>query len=525
MRWIAFRAKIMRMWKLPSLDEPGSYSSVHFGDKIEAFVVGPSITFFLKHLHEGAIYDFGLFNVLPNQCSVRSTLHGFRLRLMFNTGLATVSDIYFPDPTINNHAVDEVLRTSMDAKSLSNCIGLLSAVSKDKSYLYKGKLTRVAVLELCDEVGSFDCLLFGQYAMEFYAYLAKQRCNQCIVVLEYVEIHSYKGRAVVYSKHPVSRLLLNPNIVDVDNFRLRMLYSRFCRSKPTVAAVGSKNNFEGQLLGDCKSISVEQLHGVQPGIYRVDASIAGILPYKPYYYDECQCKGPIFPDLADFGCRVCGKSDARVARRFRIPIYIADSTSTLGVYLLDWDCRALLKKSCDLVYGPNDHIGLHDSYPGVFEALVGKLYCMKIEVTSLSHVEGVLNYFVRRLSAKPINPVNKGISSVCDPLTPNRLMFKPPFPTLSAHHPANNALHSQDSKLFFEGVPVLRSCNSCNPTELNLPTTCDIRKRPLYIGESSSANLPSKCRKLLVSIFGEEAADDDEPGDESVFLTKNLGTK
>ncbi|KAK7289891.1 hypothetical protein RIF29_03914 [Crotalaria pallida] len=444
MRWIAFRAKIMRMWKLPSLDEPGSYSSVHFGDKIEAFVVGPSITFFLKHLHKGAIYDFGLFNVLPNQCSVRSTSHGFRLRLMFNTGLATVSDIYFPDPTINNHAVDEVLRTSTDAKSLSNCIGLLSAVSKDKSYLYKGKLTRVAVLELCDEVGSFDCLLFGQYAMEFYSYLAKQRCNQCIVVLEYAEIHSYKGRAVVYSKHPVSRLLLNPNIADVDNFRLRMLYSRFCRSKPTVAAVGSKNNFEGQLLGDCKSISVEQLHGVQPGIYRVDASIAGILPYKPYYYDECQCKGPIFPDLADFGCRVCGKSDARVARR---------------------------------------------------------------------------------LSAKPINPVNKGISSVCDPLTPNRLMFKPPFPTLSAHHPANNALHSEDSKLFFEGVPVLRSCNPCNPTELNLPTTCDIRKRPLYIGESSSANFPSKCRKLLVSIFGEEAAVDDESGDESVFLTKNLGTK
>ncbi|KAK7259883.1 hypothetical protein RIF29_25498 [Crotalaria pallida] len=304
------------------------------------------------------------------------------LRLMFNTGLAPVADVGFPDPGINNDVVDEVLRTCGNARTLSDCIGFLSAISKDKPYLHNGKLTRVGVLELCDEVGSFDCILFGQYATDFYSFVASQRCRQSIVLLQFAEVHSYR--------------------------------------------VGSRNNFEGQLLGDGKCITVEALHVVQPGIYRVDATISGIMAHLPYYYDECQCKGPVFPDLADFGCRVCGKVGAHAGKRFKLPIYIADSTGSLGVYLLDRDCRALLKKSCEHVYGLHDD----DSSPKLLEKVVGKFYNMKIEVTTLSHAEGVLNYYVRRLTAKPYNFADKTIDPTCEASTPNRVNLKS-FPFLS----------------------------------------------------------------------------------------------
>ncbi|KAK7287577.1 hypothetical protein RIF29_00858 [Crotalaria pallida] len=445
MPWIAFRARVIRKWKLQSFDEHGTCSSVHFGDKIEAFVVGPSLPFFLKYLHEGSVYEFGLFNVLPSQTSPRATSHRFILRLMFNTGLAFVSDVGFPQPDINNDAVDDVLRTCGNAKTLSDCIGFLSAVSKDKPYLHNGTLTRVAVIELCDEVGSFDCLLFGQYAMEFYSFLASQRCRQSIVVLEFAEVHSYRGRSVVHTKHPVTKLSFNPSSATVDSFRLRwhlMLYSRFCRTLPTVASVGSRNNFEGQLLGDCKCITLQALHAVQPGIYRVDANISGIMAHLPYYYEQCQCKGPIFSDLSDFGCRVCGKVGAHAGKRFRLPIYIADSTGSLGVYLLDRDCRALLKKTCDDVYGLHDDVSSRND----LEKVVGKFYNMKIEVTNLSHSDGVLNYYVRRLIAKPYNLADKTTDATCDPSTPNRLTFKPPFPIMPSKIPSNFTLNSQNTK-------------------------------------------------------------------------------
>ncbi|KAK7273569.1 hypothetical protein RIF29_14625 [Crotalaria pallida] len=350
MKWIAFRARIIRMWKIPSEVDPRDFSSVHIilmdhlGDKIEASVVGPSITFFLRYLHEDCVYDLGLFDLLDNDGAYRSTSHNHCLRILFNTGLNQVSDKGFPREVFRNDLFDEVIRTNVDADSL----------------------TMEAMIVFCSMSMLFTSDLF----------LSRNRAAQTVVVLQFVKINFYRGRAVLYAKGPATKLMFNPKGTDILKFRLRMQYIGICCSRATVASIASQNSFEGQLLGDCPPVTIEKLKDVQPGIYLVHASIVGITSNMCCFYDECSCKCPIFKEYGDYCFRVCGMSDGQVTKRYKIPVVVADASACLPMYLLDRDARALLNSSCAEVYGSISNFAVECSYPKILDRLVGGNYKM-----------------------------------------------------------------------------------------------------------------------------------------------------
>ncbi|KAK7259842.1 hypothetical protein RIF29_25457 [Crotalaria pallida] len=405
MKWIAFRARIIRMWKIPSEVDPRDFSSVHIilmnhlGDKIEASVVGPSITFFLRYLHEDCVYDLGLFDLLDNDGAYRSTSHNHCLRILFNTGLNQVSDKGFPREVFRNDLFDEVIRTNVDADSLTSCIGVLSAVAKERFYVHNNQRRNLFAIELCDEYGSYDCLLFDEHALHFRSFLSRNRAAQTVVVLQFVKINFYRGRVVLYAKGPATKLMFNPKGTDILKFRLRMQYIGICCSRATVASIASQNSFEGQLLGDCPPVTIEKLKDVQPGIYLVHASIVGITSNMSCFYDECSCKCPIFKEYGDYCCRVCGMSDGQVTKRYKIPVVVADASACLPMSLLDRDARALLNSSCAEVYGSISNFAVECSYPKILDKLVGGNYKMKIEVTKVFARRG-LNRFIRRLTCQ-----------------------------------------------------------------------------------------------------------------------------
>ncbi|KAK7260511.1 hypothetical protein RIF29_26609 [Crotalaria pallida] len=125
----------------------------------------------------------------------------------------------------------------------------------------------------------------------------------------------HEGRVVCSAVMFVSKLLLNPNLPDVIEFRKRMLLSWIAHSPPIVAYAGSRCSIENQRLGDFPPVSLGILKNVnKAGYYTVICTIVGISNATRWYYHECSCKAILADISSQSSCPVCGVSVSRAVQ-------------------------------------------------------------------------------------------------------------------------------------------------------------------------------------------------------------------
>ncbi|KAK7266692.1 hypothetical protein RIF29_19342 [Crotalaria pallida] len=156
--------------------------------------------------------------------------------------------------------------------------------------------------------GTYDCFLVGDYINEFRSHVSLFCSPLTAVLIRLGKAQECRGRIVFYIVLHVSKLLVNPNIPDVVNFRRRMLYSGFCCSPPMLSYAGTRRSVENKLMGDFPPITLELLKSVsKPGFYTVSCTIVGVSCYlKKWYYYECNCKAILSDDCSTLLCTTCG---------------------------------------------------------------------------------------------------------------------------------------------------------------------------------------------------------------------------
>ncbi|KAK7243323.1 hypothetical protein RIF29_38116 [Crotalaria pallida] len=263
---VAFRARIISLLRVPTLGNPHSPYNMHmvlldpFGDDIQASVYGPFVPFFSRNLHEGYVYDFASFQVVEAQGEFRLTNHAYKLIFLFSNSLERATSLNFPMWALKNNSVDAMFASEQPNTHLQDFFCMLTAVSNEGYHVIRGRRTLVRGIELCNEYGTFDCVLLGNYVHDFRIGIASSINGQNVVLLKLVKGQDVWSALLFFFF--VSTVLFNPNIPEVIQFRRRMLMSGFVRSPPIVTYFGSRDSIENQLMGDFPPVTLAVLKSI-----------------------------------------------------------------------------------------------------------------------------------------------------------------------------------------------------------------------------------------------------------------------
>ncbi|PNX60356.1 replication factor A protein, partial [Trifolium pratense] len=90
----------------------------------------------------------------------------------------------------------------------------------EREYVRDGKLTKMVVIELTDDTGKCECALFGEYADELTKKMGKSAVSGLsVVVVQFAKVKIFRDKASLQNVHNTTRILINPDIAEVEAFR------------------------------------------------------------------------------------------------------------------------------------------------------------------------------------------------------------------------------------------------------------------------------------------------------------------
>ncbi|TKY51296.1 hypothetical protein E2542_SST22806 [Spatholobus suberectus] len=302
------------------------------GGKIETSIRKPMIKKFAKVIVEGEVYAMAYFSVVNNYGSYRATRHEFKL--LFNSKTKVLS---CESAVIPSFGLLEWILSILPRQRESQIICLV------------GKASRVIVLELANHKEIIKCALFGDYVDMVNDFLAVGSAQRPVVVLQLGRVKSYKGQVNVHNVMNASRLLWDPQIPKAIEFRNGLAIHGIELDVP-----------------------------IRDGIFIVLASVAVVIKGDTWWYMACKCHGAVAPDGGLYYCPGCDSHVIDVTPCFKLKPEVSDGKDAACFILFDFDCYALLKKSCkELLYIMKDPSFVE--HPPECDSLIGRELLFKVE--------------------------------------------------------------------------------------------------------------------------------------------------
>ncbi|KAK7250966.1 hypothetical protein RIF29_33777 [Crotalaria pallida] len=261
-------------------------------------------------------------------------------------------------------------------------------------------------IELCDEYGTYDCVLFGSYVAQLFSLLTTRVASHATVVIQYAKVQLVRGRAVFHTLNNLTEISVNPDLTEVKQFEQRMLHRGFSQTPFMVSIATGNTSLEDDLMGYSPIIKLDALKSIQKaGVYRVEATDLSISDKDKWFYNECSCKALLIENEGGNICVFCNQANCLSYPRYSVPIVVMDSTGTATFTSLDRQAMFLLNTRCSDVFphpNPVDPFDLSfskqsSSYPSLLTQLIGGHYVFKVE---LSTVKGSFQYTVFRMFPK-----------------------------------------------------------------------------------------------------------------------------
>ncbi|TKY49232.1 Replication protein A 70 kDa DNA-binding subunit E [Spatholobus suberectus] len=322
------------------------------GGKIEASIRKPMIKKFAKVIVEGEVYAMAYFSVVNNYGSYRVTRHEFKLLFNSKTNVLSCESAIIPSFGFTLMDSEHITKTKGESDYLLDVMGVLIGVYAEKSFVKGGKTSRVIVLELANHKGIIKCALFGDYVDMVNDFLAIGSAQRPVVVLQLGRVKSYKGQVNVHNVMNASRLLWDPQIPKAIEFRngdkdgMSMLHNEFLKTFPR------------------KSVN--------------DLQISVVIKGDTWWYMACKCHKAVAPDGGLYYCPGCDSHVIDVTPCFKLKPEVSDGKDAACFILFDFDCYALLKKSCkELLYTMKDPSFVE--HPPECDSLIGRELLFKVE--------------------------------------------------------------------------------------------------------------------------------------------------
>ncbi|RZB72637.1 hypothetical protein D0Y65_036750 [Glycine soja] len=247
------------------------------------------------------------------------------------------------------------------------------------------KNTRV-VLKFKDLSGQIlSCTLWGDYCLQFLAYLDVVENNGPVVILlTYARIKEAEGSypPSVSNSLKASKLMINELVMEKQEFKERLVDSGIeVRSVLTLVGQGASEN---AFLSKSEAKTICQINAISEEIVCVTVGTITriVMDNHSWCYPTCsQCHKKIDMPVVSFTCS-CGKHNDLVVLRYRVEVMVEHGNESTKFLLWDCECAELIGQSADEVNRlkiEDGDVDLNVS-PQVLDRLLGCLLAFKVKV-------------------------------------------------------------------------------------------------------------------------------------------------
>ncbi|XP_035845742.1 replication protein A 70 kDa DNA-binding subunit B-like [Helianthus annuus] len=223
-----------------------------------------------------------------------------------------------------------------------------------------------------------------------------------VVILQFATLKYFGRFGYVNSCFNVSKLFINSDVDEMTSFRNRLI-TNFAASSCSSQSSRLSGIFlslydEYVVRSDFNNITEVNLNQAK---YVVVGTVQKISEDLPWYYFACKaCNKKVFQKVNNdtptvgvlvdeeevYECKTatCKDTVIQYTQRLKIPLTVQDSSGTVSLTLFDRDaCRILKTTAANLI---EKHVAGGDKglYPDEFEALLGKKFAFKIDISEFN---------------------------------------------------------------------------------------------------------------------------------------------
>ncbi|GAU27773.1 hypothetical protein TSUD_215840 [Trifolium subterraneum] len=342
-----FEIRVVRKWGVLDYSRLGVFESVEMvlmdkhSHKIQANIPNDLLSVFDAQVQEGRVYVISDFTVRLNAGHSLSTYHRYVLFFNENTNVVPSDNHMIPTYGLCLIGADNVLEKKENFKYLVDVVGVVSTVQHDKNFYSDRRVTRSVTFSLNDQRKSFLCELPGELDEEFKAKIKCCTDGPPIVVLQFarIVISQGAGSVMVEGVERVTKILVNPNVAEVINFRNGLLlYLGRSRNYGGLIRAKQRLRFSHNLdfINDHPVKSIAELNtDPQLGVFIVNASMVDIVSLDPWWFPMCKC-GEVFEDyIGGFHRTKCNLVQFKVVPKVKLTVELEDESGCARIKVFD----------------------------------------------------------------------------------------------------------------------------------------------------------------------------------------------
>ncbi|WJX57283.1 hypothetical protein P8452_42859 [Trifolium repens] len=342
------KVRVVRMWNIKSDMNPCKISEIHMilldqeGKKIQATIPAQCVDLFSNVLYEDSVYMIAFFHVKDNLIPSMTTLNQFRLLFCSTTTVIPSHSFSIGYYSLMLFHSEKISNYRYGLSYLIDVIGVVSAVHEIPSH-EKSQYTASAVkVTLTDRRGHFECILCGSYGDDFKIMMLESCSKIPILLLQFVRIISKNGIAYIETCEQITKVLLNPPIIEVERFKIDIGYgngSIMSDNKVNYSSSRSSKLLEFNGLYPHKTI-YEFINMMEDGLFVLCGKVAGLFKVNQWFYPVCHCGAFLNISFGSYRCVQCC-----------ITVFSAVSRCNLQVSIRDNSSAALLPMTYNLIEG------------------------------------------------------------------------------------------------------------------------------------------------------------------------------
>ncbi|XP_057437325.1 uncharacterized protein LOC130729558 isoform X2 [Lotus japonicus] len=407
---------------------------------------------------EGNAYKITFGRLIPNMGGYRATEHAYKMLFIENTSVMAceVSEIPRWGLSLKNSA--QVNEMGVQSDYLLDFMGLLTCIIEERTCVKRGQMSKMMIVELADDKGKVECVLFGDHAKFVTDYLSLHSNEEAIMVFQYAKIKKFRGKSVLQGVDGASRLSFNPQIPEVLSFWNGIALHGYHEDdviELNVMENGGVSMVDDFIYNHPRKTVLSLSDTKEDGDFIVRAKIVNILQEEGWWYLACLCDRAVIIEDSDYYCSACFKRVDYVVARFRMKVRVSDGCDSLDFVMPDSVVEKLINKSCRDILTEIQETNIGEVCPFISEALVGNDWLFKVEKRMVNLYNFEDPYHVKRVC-------NDG--DIIDLFILNGAVETP----ILAKFPGSFSLVSFDDYDF--DMDFLLSPEECQPPEIIKPT-------------------------------------------------------
>ncbi|KAJ1398871.1 Nucleic acid-binding, OB-fold [Sesbania bispinosa] len=266
---------------------------------------------------EGFVYKMTYFTVIANGGTYRATTHEFKLLFQPRTKVVPAESEIIPRFGLDVKSSKDIQDTNGKSDYLFDFTGLLTGVSEDKLYERNDKTTRVLELELTEDKGVVKCSLYGHFIDTMKGFMLTNADELSVVVIQFAKVKRYMGKVSLYTVGNSTRLLWNPEIPEVRDF------------KNSIACHGIDMHGPLRMIGDLSFSMTDEFLSYftrkTEGNFIFLATVDAIVKYS-FWWCSCKCYKYVKLDEGTntYYCTGCKTHVSEVIPRYKLKLEVND---------------------------------------------------------------------------------------------------------------------------------------------------------------------------------------------------------